>query len=166
MMAVQQQPEAYLVGDPKWSMGSGAAARTRVVNHYRRCGDPTGPGRSPWLLAWLPPRCRLNERRGLGTSPILDRFEDHLAARLHELHRADARRCQPHTRPGVAAPGTDWWSCYGRIGLWRAEEGGSKRSRTPDPGGHGGGAGGGVWRVCGGVPRGFKPYALRQSARI
>ena len=41
LIAVQQQPEAYLVGDPKWSMDSGAAARTRVVNHSRSSGDST-----------------------------------------------------------------------------------------------------------------------------
>ena len=97
------------------------------------------------------------ERR-LGTSHILDLRGRHLAARLHERHRADTRRRQPPARRGLAAPATDWCPCYARIGLWGAEEGGSKRSRTPDPGGHGGG-----WRVaCGGVPRGFRPYALRQ----
>ena len=49
MIKVQQQREAYLVRDPKWSMVAGAAARTRVVNHDRRwgCGDSTGPGLSP-----------------------------------------------------------------------------------------------------------------------
>ena len=47
------------------------------------------------------------ERRS-GASPILDLRCRHLAARLHERHRADARRCQPHTRPGVDAPATDW----------------------------------------------------------
>ena len=62
-MAVQQQPEAYLVGDPKWSMDSGAAARTRVVNHSRSSGDSTGPGLCPRPLAWLRRRCRLNGGR-------------------------------------------------------------------------------------------------------
>ena len=44
-------------------MVAGAAATTRVVNHYRRCGDSTGPGLSPWLLARLELRCRLNGGR-------------------------------------------------------------------------------------------------------
>ena len=62
-MAVQQQPEAYLVGDPKWSMDSGAAAITRVVNHSRSSGESMGPGLCPRPLARLRRRCRLNEGR-------------------------------------------------------------------------------------------------------
>ena len=63
MIKVQQQREAYLVRDPKRSMVAGAAATTRVVNHYRRCGDSTGPGLCPRPLAWLRRRCRLNGGR-------------------------------------------------------------------------------------------------------
>ena len=62
-MAVQQQPEAYLVGDPKWSMDSGAAARTRVVNHSRSSGESMGPDLCLRPLAWLRRRCRLNDGR-------------------------------------------------------------------------------------------------------
>ena len=99
-------------------------------------------------------RCRLNE--GRVHVDLLDRCARHLAARLHERHRADSRRRQPRARPGVAAPATDWCPCYGRIELWRAEDTCSKRSRAPDPGGHGGGWRG-VWR-CRGAFKGLMPY--------
>ena len=75
MIKVQQQREAYLVRDPKRSMVAGAAATTRVVNHYRRCGDSRGPSLSPWLLAWLPPRCRLNDG-GIPVTYLTDQTPD------------------------------------------------------------------------------------------
>ena len=77
-MAVQQQPEAYLVGDPKWSMDSGAAARTRVVNHSRSSGESMGPDLCPRPLAWLRRRCRLND----GWVHVLDLTDSHTDSTL------------------------------------------------------------------------------------
>ena len=79
-------------------------------------------------------------------------------------HRADPRRWQPRARRSVDAPATDWcpYICYGRIELWRAEDTCSKRSRAPDPGGHGGG-----WRVA--VCRGalsLMPYGNLVGLRV
>ena len=150
MIKVQQQREAYLVRDPKRSMVAGAAARTRFVNHYRRCGDSTGPGLSPWLLARLELRCRLND----GREPV-----DYLT----DLQTRVSRRSTSYTeqilggaslsrdqvslpQPPIGAHATGELS-FGE--LWK-EVVSDPGPRTPE--GTGGGWGGvAVWRCSRGV---------------